>query len=342
MCKSLSLILAFLLIPLIGICQSKPERIHTQSTFATFGDFNSQNGYMLFSATDVDTISKKLIGTSVRLKNMSTEEEIIIQRNTLLPAIGWLDSSHVLIEAVTSIGEQKVFGDWKGYLIKHNIFTHQQDTLPSSWYTSYNSVENFLTSSNKLFYSIAYGSEEMKTTHWVEYLIGTGESKIIKKYDNHSFSILTYQYTPDNDEIIYIKGKGGKKELVSLSVSTGTERLIKTLPYQNFGESSAVINGKFYFVVRDFPKDNSNHTNWKKVSYFLKSLDLKTGLISNIYISKSEITKVSSFQKGMILLSIQGSSSDSNVKKSFDLKAGGEVAVGLDATSYLYTLKLKN
>lgn len=339
--KSLGSILGFLLLPLVSSCQERIEKVYTQSTFAALGDYNSLNDYILFAAAEVDIRSKELIGTSVRIRKMSTEEEVALRENTLLPAIGWLDATHALLETRVSIEEQKLLGDWRGYLIRYNIFTHKQDTLPSSWYTSSNHTENFLAASNRIFYTIAYGSEEMKTTYWIEYLVNTEESKVIKKYDAENFSILSYQYLPDTDEIVYIKSKGKKKEFIRLSLSTGSEKIIKAIVSDNgIEESTAIVKEKLYYITRELQKDNTKVTDLKNAKYSIKSLDIRTGQVSDIYDSTVEITKVSPYKENALLLSVQGNLGEGNIQKTFDLPSGGEVSIGLDATSYLYILNL--
>jgi hypothetical protein len=339
--RSLASILAFLLLPLIASCQERIEKIHTKSTFAALGDYNPLNDYTLFAASEVDVNSKELISTSVRIKNVSTEAEATVQKNTLLPAIGWLDSSQVLLQAEISVEGHKLFGDWRGYLIRYNIFTQEQDTLPTPWYTSSNHIDNFLTASNRIFFTIAYGSEQMKTTYWIEYLVNTNKSKIIKQYKDESFSLLAYQYLLDTDEIIYIKGKGKRKEFIKLSLATGSEKIIKVLVSEDgIEESTAIINGKFYYITREFPKDNIGIQDFRNAKYLIKSLDITTGQLSHIYESEVEITKISPYKEGALLLSVQGNLGEGSVKKSIDFPSGDKVSIGLDFSSYLYVLNL--
>lgn len=329
----------YLTICFSSCAQDRLLTVPTDAVFSNFGDYNSSSNCFLYFGIDVNEKKKEVTRSSVRVRFLETGKEIVLQNNVLTPAIGWLDRSHVLIEASNAVGEERVFGNWKTFLIRYDVFTHQQDTLPSSWYNSDNSAENFLASDNRLFYTIAYGSEEMKTNHWIEYSVATGESRIIKKYDKSSFSILTYQYLPSTKEIIYVKGKGKEKEIIMLSLLTGEEKIITTIPSRNIEESSAIADEKFYYIVRELPEDGLGYLDWKKVRYLLKSLDLKTGRISEIYASKDEITKISPYKENTLMLSIQGNLKDS-ISKIFDLPSGGEVSVGLDFKSQVYELKL--
>jgi len=324
---------------LSSCAQDKLPAVLTDAVFANFGDYNSDNNCLLYFGIDVDEKKKEMTSSSIRVRFLETGKEIVLQNNILTPAIGWLDRSHVLIEASTAVGEERAFGDWKSFLIRYDVFTHQQDTLPGSWYNSSNKAENFTASNNRLFYTIAYGSEQMKINHWIERSIVTGESRFIKQYENGSFSILTYQYLPGTDEIIYIKARGKEKEVIRLSLLTGEEKIVTSISFRNIEESSAIIDKKFYYIVRELPEDGLDRFDWKKVRYLLKSLDLKTGLTSEIYASKDEITKISPYKGNALLLSIQENLIDS-VSKKFDLPSGGEVSVGLDVRSYIYELKL--
>jgi hypothetical protein len=325
----------------LTVCgQDRPIRIETEAIFANFGDFNPQNNCLLYVGVNTDGLKSEMIKSSVRIKFLTTNRELIVQENTLVPAIGWLDSSHILLEATTSAGKQTLFGDWQTHLIRYDIFTSQSDTLPSLWYTSTNSVGNLLSSDNKFFYTIAYDKEGMETVYWMEYSIETAKNRIIKSYNNHSFSIHTYQYLQGADEIIYIKGEGDKKNVVRLSIATGQEKVIKALCFKTVEESSAIVGEKLYFIVTEISKSQDSPARKAEITYTLKSIDLNTNLIADVYISKKEIYKVSPYKKGMILLSIHGDAPLGEVTKSFDLIDGGTVKVAVDASSYLYELRI--
>lgn len=296
-------VFTLLLLPMTSSCQTGIDRIHTQSTFATLGDYNTKNNCILFAATLVDTVSNELINSSLRIKN-AAGDEVVLEKDILLPAIGWLDSAYVLLEKGVPMRKPELFGKWQRVLVRYNIFTHHQDTLRCSWYTSSNHADKFLTSSNHFFYTIAYGSESRKTTYWVKYLVSTRESKIIKKFATGEFSILSYQYIPDTEEIVYIKGTGQKKEFIALSLSTGSEKIIKTVnSHDGIEESSTIINGKFYFIATEIRKNDSGASILGDARYFVRSLNLRTGQVSDVYKSKVEIAKISPYLENKLLLS---------------------------------------
>ena len=316
-------------------------KVPTETKFANSGEYNLLNNKLLYLGIDLDDGDKAMTNVSVRMRNMMTGDDEIIQGNTFLPSIGWIDSTRVLLEFGISEDDNFLFGDWKRYLVSYNVFTHEQDTLPSEWYTSSNLVDNFLVSNGKLFYTIAYGSENMKNTYWIEYSINKEESRIIKKHPQNSFSILTYQYLPNTNELAYIKSEGKTKTLVRLSLSTGREKLVKAISDHNdIEEPSLVVRSKFFFVERMLRRGESENGKWNSNKYFLKTIDLESGLESNVITSENEITGISPYKGDQILLSMEIDSRESNVEKSFDLKSGGQVKVGLDFGSHLYILNL--
>ncbi len=332
----------FIMFCLFSCAQEMLDKINTETLFATLGEYNSENNCLLYCGVDADIKKGMILGSSVRLKFFETGKEIILQNNTITPPIGWLDSSHVLLETSNSLDEMRIFGQWKSYLISYNIYNNFIDTLFTNWYSSSNSVGNLIITNKKLFYTISYGSEKMINTYWMEYIFGSGESKIIKKYKTGSFSIMTYQYQPETDEILYIKSVGTKKELFKLSLLNKSEQLITNLSIKNVEETSTLTNGRFIYVERDLPNDNFGKPNWDKVKYYLKSVDLMTNKITEIYSSKNEITKISQYNDKMLLLSIRGELGDNEIKKTYDKRFGNEVSLGFDVTSYIYLLKLKN
>jgi hypothetical protein len=331
--------LFLLVLPLASFSQQIVERVSTQSTFANSGYYNKKNNSILFLAVEVDQL-KEEINAAVKVKKLATNEEVIVPQNASFPPIGWLDSAHVLIKS--RVSGKKSLKKWRMALIRYNISTHKQDTLPSSWYTSDNSVGELLTADNRLFYTIAYGFEDMKVTYWMEYFVNSGEDKIIKKFDGDNVLILTYQYVPGTNNIIYVKSENNKKAFVRLSLSSGSETVIQTgIDDDAIDESSVVINGKLYFIVRHLPKDKSGSADWENVSYLIRSLDLETGRIRDVYKSRVEITEVSPYHQNQLLISVKGDLTEGVVNKKFDLPAGGRVSLDLDATSYLYALNLK-
>jgi hypothetical protein len=323
-----------LLIPLTGKSQ-KVEYIRTSSTFANLGDYNPENNSVLFLAFDVDQ-SKEKLELSLRVKNVSTGKETILQQNLSREALGWLDASHVLIDSLRAISGPKSFLEWRGFLVRYDIYTHKRDTLTSSWYNSKNHVKDFLTSSNKIFYTIAYGAEDMKIRYWVEYSVNNGSSRIIKSFAIRSFSILTYQYIDNLDEIIYVKSKGEKKEIVRLSIASGSEATIQTIPEADaIIDTSTIIGQRFFYVCTRVPMSSRGVPDWRNAHYYIKAVDLKTGKITDVYNSKEEITKISRYKESQILVSVHGGGKTGTVDKRVEIPAGGEITLGLDAASYL-------
>ncbi len=333
--------------PFISCGQSKVKKIETESTFANEGDYNNLNHHILFAAIDINSVTKSINDVSIRIKDLKTGKESIIVSNLYLssPAFGWIDSSHVFYETSKSIGEPKVFGPWQGYLIKHNIYTQQKDTIPSFWHSSNNSVENFLTDNNKLFYTIVYGSEDLNYKYWKVYDFQTDRTHLIQKFNNnHSFRILTYQYLPESNEIIYVKGNKDytKYEFVQLSVSTGEEKTIKAISSDNSIMSSTIDGSNFYYLERITFENLEGVTDLKNSNYVINSIDINTGVIKQVHSFEKgiEVSKVDLYERGKLLVSIQGRIEENEVEKTFNLPEGGDITIGLNPVSYLYIIEI--
>jgi hypothetical protein len=185
----------------------------------------------------------------------------------------------------------------------------------------------------------------METIHWMKYSIDANESVIIRKYKDKSdnqFRILTYQYLAKSEEIIYVKGSENKRDFIRLSVSDGVEQVVKTINTDNDIESSTLNDGRFYYLERETPKNTAGLPDLKNSHYVIKSFDIMKGNIKNVYSFDKgiEVSRISSYGEGKLLVSVQGKIDENSVSKSFDLPSGGIVTVGLDPTSYLYVIML--
>jgi len=330
-------------IPLFSCGQNEISKIKTESTYANQGDYNELNNHILFVAIGDSLTAGSSQKASIKIRNLNNKKEKTIVPNIYLdsPAFGWLDSSHVFYEKTVVIGAERAFGPWQGYLIRHNIYTNQEDTIPSDWYSSDNYVKDFHSSHGKLFYTISYNGN--KGGEWVEYSIKNKKNKIIKKYsDVHNFKVLTYQYLSESNEIIYIKGFDSKREFIKISISKGTEEVIKTIKTDNPIESSALIAGKFYYLERESIKNNDGGLDFKSYYFVIKSLDINSGKIELIYSFEKgvEVSHISRFKEGELLVSVQGSLDIPLIGKKADLPSGGDIIIGLNPTSYLYIITL--
>ena len=338
-------LIVFMMIPLISCGQSKVKKIETESTFANEGDYNNLNNHLLFASIDINLVTKSINDVSIRIKDLTTGKESIIVSNLYLssPAFGWIDSSHVFYETSESIGEPKAFGSWQGYLIKYNIYTQQKDTLPSSWYSSDNYVRNFYTSPGRLFYTVSYKGEEKG--YWMVYFFDTGVSQVMKEQNQSTdFDILTYQYLPESDEIIYVKGNKSytKYEFIRFSVSTGEEKTIKAISSDNSIMSSTIDSSNFYYLERITSENLEGVSDLKNSNYVINSIDINTGVIKQVHSFEKgiEVSKIDLYERGKLLVSIQGRIEENEVEKTFNLPEGGDITIGLNPVSYLYILEI--
>lgn len=343
MVRMLQIAFLIVIMPLFSYSQNKLSKIKTESTFANQGNYNRSNHHILFVGINVDTITKSFDEVSIRVKDMISGKETIVVPNIYLssPVFGWIDSSHVFYDTSVPIGESKVFGPWKGYLVKYNIYTQQKDTLPSSWYSSDNYVSNFYASDGKLFYTISYKGEEK--AYWMEYFFNTGKELVINKQNESTdFNILTYQYLPKKDEVIYIKADRNKHEFIRFSLSTGKEKNIRVIKSNNSIESSALDEDNFYYLERITPDNSEGMPDLKNSNYVINSININTGVIREVYSFDKgvEVSKIDLYGKGRLLLSVQGRLKENTVEKNFDLPKGGDITIGLNPTSNLYILSI--
>lgn len=334
--------LLVLLTPLDCLGQEEYQKILTNSTFADFGDYNILNNNLLFVATNIDTVSKKIIETSIRAKNIYSGKEIIIERNILESAIGWIDSSRVLIKSTVPVGVVSFFGSWQGILKSYNVFSQKIDTIPSSWFSSDNHVDNFYINSGKLFYTISIKGDS--NLYWKELLISSGEIKTIKKFNNlKSNEIETLQYLPRTNEIIYIMSVyGNKKKIILLSLSTGFEKVISIITSRNNIESSTYFENQFYYLERVAKNNKYGIPDLNNSNHIIKVLNVNSGKTKKVFeFNKGiEVTKISHFKDNQLIVSLNGNDRNIIINKTFDFISKDNIFFGFDPQSYIYKLKL--
>ena len=332
------------LIPIFSFGQKKAERIITNSVFADIGEYNTYNKSLLFVATNIDSISKKIIETSIRVKNISTGDEIILKSNVLNPAIGWLDSCNVLIREGISIEGDKLFGTWKGILIRYNIFNNRKDTIESPWLTSENHVDNLYASEGKIFYTISFYGDNNLYLKALD--VNTGKTNSIKLFKNlKSNDIVAFQYLPKTQEIIYMLASSEeKKEIILQSLFDEKETVIGTVTSRNNIESSAYFKDELYFLERIIEYNGDGIPNLDNSNYVIKKFNIISKETMEVFAFEKgiEVTKISPFIEGQLLVSLHTNGEKNIADKTFGFYKGGNIILGLNPESFIYILKLNN
>jgi len=328
--------------PLVSCSQNKLDKVVTESMYADQGDYNKTNSHILFVAISEDSIMSSF-EVSLKIKNTKTRKETIIIPNLYhrIPEFGWLDSSHVFYETIEPIGTQKVFGPWQGYIIKHNIFTHKKDTIPSFWYSSKNHVGNFYASESKLFYTISHKGKNGR--EWIEYSLKTKKNRLVKNLsDNENFNLLTYNYISKTDEIFYINGNENRREFIRLSLSSGEENIVKVINTNNSIESSTINGDLFYYLEREISLDKHGLPDLKNSNFVIKSMNIYSGKVKLIYLFEKglEVSKITEYDNKNLLVSIQGEIDGLRAEKVLNLVSGGDITLEINPTSSLYILEL--
>lgn len=326
-------------IPFQVYSQNQLDKVET-TTFANYGDYNKRNHHIIYGAIELDLDSALYANASIQIKNMKTGQETTIVANLFLssPVFGWIDSSYVFYETTESTGDPKILGPWQGCLIKYNIFTHQKDTISNFRYSSKNYVRNLFASHGRLFYTIVYKGKN--TLDWMMYLFKSGEIIPIKEnVRSNNIEIITYDFILNINTIVYVRRNHDEIEFVNFSLSTGKEEIIRTIDSDGIAIVSSTIKNNIFYYVEKKTKKNSK---LESPNYTIKALNINTGNIKPVYLFSEgvEVSNIDIYEGGKLLISAQRSIKENETIKQITLPKSGSITIGLNSTSYLYTIPI--
>jgi hypothetical protein len=306
---------------------SNLEIVETKSNYSSYAHYNPRNDRILFFGILTDS-TNQIIGSTISIQNFLDKSETVIDRDIGYPAIGWIDSSSVLIYKTFPETAKSFFDtNYKKILYRFNIFSDEYLLLEDIPLDS--TKDRITVSENIILYQTGYAYNQ--SLKLFKYDVNTQKKEEITKLRGMNISEHNYVYNNSSNAVVFVSFSNDKFYLQSLKEN---ERINLDFSSKSISQLCLDYSNERIFYITQDGKDY-------EYQQLLKSYNYKTGKIKIHYAFDMgiECLQISLFKENELMLSLTGFAYGKTSKQTFE-KEDIEVSLDIDPTRHIYILDI--
>jgi hypothetical protein len=293
--------------------------LETDSNFSSYAYYNESINSLLYFGVNVDK-EGHIIESTISIKELTTGNERVIERQTGYPSIGWINDSSVLVYKIIDDGGSLLDQNYNRILYRFNVFNRHKSQIYDVPLDRTGS--NMVVDDNIIVYKTGYST----STRLFKYDLLTRKTLEVELVAGLSIDDGNFVYCAEKDLLAFVVFDDNVQTLKILM----NDLLITVAVSKNHFTNLCFDNKNkmLYYVVGS---ENGN-------GQVVKRFDLNNSKTTAHYFAEAgnEILNMSPYKTGLLLSMYISGGSNSKHKLTFD---NTESVISIDPRRKIYILE---